>query len=113
MLSMNSRTLTVAGLAILVGAPAMASGPVSRPHPAVERPAADAAARPAQTDDMQALIEATREIARSTGAAADSIGMDPDRLSGILMRLDRIEARVKRLDQPASHSARGAEPGWR
>ena len=100
---------------------------MSRSQPAAERPATGPQALPAQTlpaqarpvqarsaetDDMQALIAATREMARSTGAAADSIGMDPDRLSGILMRLDRIEARVKRLDHPASHPAPDAA-GWR
>jgi len=150
MLNMNSRTLVVAGWAILAGAPAMAGGPgmtggpgmaggaMGRSQPAAERPATGAQALPAQalpaqalpaqplsaqtrstqarsaeTDDMQALIAATREMARSTGAAADSIGMDPDRLSGILMRLDRIEARVKRLDHPASHPSPDATAGWR
>lgn len=84
--------------------PAMPAGK-SRALP--QRPQAPA---DASVQDMQALIEATRALVRSTRTTADSIGMDHDRLTGILTRLDRIEAKVRQLDAPSGHPT-GPVPG--
>lgn len=63
---------------------------------------------------MQALIAATREMARSTRTTVDSIGMTPDRLTGILSRLDRIEANALGLDAAPEHPRAGEPPAqWR
>lgn len=143
MLRFSCRLLSATGLTIMACAPALAGGGLSgRPHPVLAGPPTSAQkaklvqenklaqgdladarstasppageAGAAEVDDMQALITATREMARSTRSAADSIGMAPDRLTGILSRLDRIEAKVKHLDAPAQHPASVTSPtGWR
>lgn len=66
---------------------------------------------PASPQDMQALIEATRSLARATRTTADSIGMPHDRLNGILLRLDKIEAKMDHLKaQPVPDPAHSV---WR
>ncbi|MFC0282928.1 hypothetical protein ACFFJB_04805 [Camelimonas abortus] len=72
---------------------------------------------PASPDaEVQELIRATRAAATSAISAADSLGMDSERLTGILSRVDGIEARARRLHGRALRQGAHTPPpdaGWR